>query len=650
MKIVIIGSGIAGLTLGSILQNNNFKVSINERNDKLATKGHAFLMHPDAMDVLNIISKYNPDYEIPGQIIDKISIKNMDNSEILLTELDSWICMKRIDIIDYLISFIQPKNIHFGRQFSHFIFEGEKVIAAVFTNGDVEYGDIFIGADGSNSNVRKQIMGEVNFTPVQVKEIVGVISNKSLSKQFQNRFVKYLSKEKGISFGIIPCSNNELVWFMQFDIKLETQNINNPEDLKHHCYSLLEGFPDEVKSVLGSNDFSNNYVWRSTDFDLLPQFGKNNVFLIGDAAHLALPFTSAGTTNALVDANLLANLIISGKSMPEIASQFYQERANLIKEHVQLGRDIQNKFLQGTNAGIILPLISKTKEKIVSISKPKVEIMYFTDPVCSTCWLVQPQLRKLALNYGEYFEIKYYMGGLLPSWESYNGKTIKKPLDAAQHWKEMSEKHAMPISPDVWLNSPLASSFPPSIAIKAAQIQNKVKAFHFHRRIKELLFIESKNITDLELLIKVADEVGLNKDIFMNDISKIAVRKFEEDLDLATKLNVNVLPTFIFSNELGEKIIIKGYQEFNVLEKAILDLYPLAVKDERKRDALELFTIFPSLTTFEYSFLMDITTEEATAELTELEQKEMLLSKTNKTGTIWKQLLKVNNMVAQLVK
>ncbi len=643
MKIVIIGSGIAGLTLGSILQNNGFEISINERNEDLDTKGHAFLMHPDAMDVLNIIAKYNPDYEIPGQIIDKVLLKSFDNTEIQTTELDSWICMKRVDVIDYLISFIKPKNIHYGRNFSHFFYENNKAIAAVFTNGEIEYGDIFIGADGAHSKVRNEIFGAINFTPVQVKEIVGVIKNEKLAAQFQNKFTKFLCQNKGVAFGVIPCSNNELVWFMQYDITLETEAINTPEQLKNHCFTLLDLFPLEVKQVLNHNDFTNNYIWRSTDFDLLPSFSKNNILLIGDAAHLALPFTSAGTTNALVDANLMANLILSNKPVDEIGNTFYNERANLLKEHIQLGRDIKNKFLQGTKAGIVLPLISKTKEKEVTIKKPKIEILYFTDPVCSTCWLVQPQLRKLALEYGQYFEIKYYMGGLLPSWESYNGSKIKKPSDAAQHWKEMAEKHPMPISPDVWLNSPLASSFPPSIAIKAAQIQSKVKAFHFHRRIKELLFVESKNITDIELLVNVAIEVGLNKDLFINDLSKIAVRKFEEDLDLATKLNVKVLPTFIFSNELDEKIILKGYQEFHTLEKAIVDLYPLAIKDERKRDALELFKLFPSLTTFEYSFLMDITNEEATEQLTTLAQKHILLSKTNKTGTIWKQVTSVSS-------
>lgn len=636
MKVVILGSGIAGLALGGILQKNGFNVRIHERNRTFDSKGHAFLMHPDAMDVLNIFARYNPNYDIPGQIIDRVILKGADNVDIQTSELDSWICMKRVDIVEYLSSFLDNDTISYGHEFSHFEYEHDRAIAAVFNNGHVEYGDVFIGADGAHSNVRKQILGEVKFSPVEVKEVVGVIKNKNIANQYQNKFTKYLSCDKGITCGIIPCSNEELVWFMQFDVSLETQAIETPEQLQQHCYTLLNSFPAEVKEILDHNDFSNNYVWRSTDFDLLPTFSRHNIMLIGDAAHLALPFTSAGTTNALVDAQLLAKLLMSKKTPEEINHAFYTERSVSLKQHIQLGRDIKEKFLLGTNAGIVIPLITQSNQQPETPKKPKVEIMYFTDPVCSTCWLVQPQLRKLALHYGQYYEISYHMGGLLPDWETYTGKKIKNPSDAAAHWKEMAEKYPMPISPDVWLNSPLASSFPPSIAIKAAQMQSKVKAFHFHRRIKELLFVESKNITDIELLMNVALEVGLNTEVFMTDISQVAVKKFEEDLILAQKMNVSVLPTFIFTNEWGEQISLKGYQEFEVMEKAIIDLYPLATKNERKRDTLELFRLFTSLTTFEYSYLMNITKEDATRQLDELAGKNLVIGKTNTTGTIWR--------------
>jgi hypothetical protein len=194
----------------------------------------------------------------------------------------------------------------------------------------------------------------------------------------------------------------------------------------------------------------------------------------------------------------------------------------------------------------------------------------------------------------------------------------------------------MPISPNVWLESPLSSSFPPSIAIKAAQIQNKIKAFHFHRRIKELLFFESKNITDIELLIETAIEVGLDRERLIDDIGKMALVKFEEDLEYAVELDVKVLPTFIFSNEQKKTTILKGYQEFETLEKAILDLYPEAKKDTTARKPLELFQIYQSMTTHEFTYLMGLEKQEAEDILKNLSHSGLLMSKRNKSGSIWK--------------
>lgn len=637
MKIVIIGSGIAGLTLAALLQDHGFSVSISERDATLPTKGHGFLMHPDAMDILNILSMSHPEYEVPGQVIDKIFMRRPDNSLLQQTDLESWICMKRVDIIRYLSAFLKATDIHCNRTFSHFLYDGDHVIAAVFENGDVEYGDLFIGADGARSAVRRTLFGEVNFTPVEVKEIVGIVRHPQLVAEMPAKFTKYMSPDKGLAIGMIPCSAEELVWFMQFDVRLAAGYTDSPADIRRLTKALLHDFPANVQAVLEANNFDNNYIWYSTDFDLMPAFHKGNVMLIGDAAHVALPFTSAGTTNALVDAYKLSLYLRQTTDYEAAFKAFYQERSEKLREHIQLGRDIKNDFLKESKGNqVTIPLITNINEQNEPFHKNKIDLLYFTDPVCSTCWLVQPQMRKLALHYGKYYEIKYLMGGLLPSWENYTRGKIRNPQDAAQHWQEMAEQHKMPISPNVWFDSPLSSSFPPSIAIKAAQLQHKLKAFHFHRRIKELLFVESKNITDFDLLLTAAMQVGLDKDRLLEDMTQVAVLKFEEDLEYATKLNIKVLPTFIFTNDLSESVTLHGFQEYGALEKAILDLNPLAEKDDRIREPHELFQMFSSLTSHEFCYLSELTDIEGGKILHEMEQEGFIQKRHSHAGSIWK--------------
>ncbi len=159
-------------------------------------------------------------------------------------------------------------------------------------------------------------------------------------------FTKYLDDKSSLSFGYIPTSSDEIVWFTQFNSILNPIDSSaKPEVLKSFALNLLQDFPDDVKAILNRNDFSSSYVWNTRDFDVLDKFHHQNIVLIGDAAHLALPFTSAGTTNAFVDAKLLVQLLVSEKSYSHAFERFYEQRAPIVKEHLLLGRKLKAEFL-----------------------------------------------------------------------------------------------------------------------------------------------------------------------------------------------------------------------------------------------------------------------------------------------------------------
>src|SRR5215475_13515646 len=53
MKTVIIGGGIAGMAAGSFLDRNGMEIVICERQAGKCQGGHAFLMHSEALSILN---------------------------------------------------------------------------------------------------------------------------------------------------------------------------------------------------------------------------------------------------------------------------------------------------------------------------------------------------------------------------------------------------------------------------------------------------------------------------------------------------------------------------------------------------------------------------------------------------------------------
>jgi predicted DsbA family dithiol-disulfide isomerase len=285
--------------------------------------------------------------------------------------------------------------------------------------------------------------------------------------------------------------------------------------------------------------------------------------------------------------------------------------------------------------GFILPLVSdSTKPTSIFIEKP-LNIIYYTDPICSTCWIIQPILRKLKLEYGDYLEIDYHMGGLLPSWKDYNKGIIKTPLDAAKHWEEVNESQKMFLDGDIWIEDPLYSSFPPSIAFKAAQLQDSDKAITFLRRLKELVFLEKKNITRWDIIENAALSSGLDAALLKRDFADKGPKLFEADLELAKELEINIFPTLFFIKEGIVNHTIKGFQPYEKFEEIILSIIPDAVKKKISCNAETLFSMYNNMTEDEFSFLMDTSIAEAQILLNDLYDQGKIDKYMSKHGVVW---------------
>lgn len=278
-------------------------------------------------------------------------------------------------------------------------------------------------------------------------------------------------------------------------------------------------------------------------------------------------------------------------------------------------------------------------EKLTSIesqsnTKP-VKVVYFTDPICSTCWGIEPQLRKLKLEYGNSIEIEYRMGGLLPDW-SYNSGGISKPSDVAHHWDEVSAYYDMPIDGDVWLEDPLDSSYPPSIVFKAAQLQDNKKAILFLRAIREMVFMEKRNITKWEHLELAATKSGLDTVQLKLAMEGQAKKDFEEDLKLARVYGVRGFPSLFFEGDNGSKEFVYGAKPYAYYETAVLKLYPEAEKIIYNKSWETLFGKYASLTAKEFSELSGTARSESEQLLDNLVIAGSLEKLTTKNGSIWK--------------
>ncbi len=277
---------------------------------------------------------------------------------------------------------------------------------------------------------------------------------------------------------------------------------------------------------------------------------------------------------------------------------------------------------------------TQTKVDLPANEKP-IKVIYFTDPICSSCWGIEPQLRKLKLEYGSSIEVQYHMGGLLPDW-SYNSGGISGPKDVATHWDEASVHYDMPIDGDVWLEDPLNSSYPPSIYFKAAQMQDNDKAIVFMRHLREQLFLQKKNITKWEVVKTSAEYSKLNLEQLQKDFDNGTAKKlFEDDLALARKMGVRGFPTIFVVDANNNYEFIYGSRPYPVYEGSVLKLFPTAEKNNYDTEWKSLFEKYPTLTAKEFSVLNGMERKKSEAFLDDLVKNNSLNIIKTKNGNMY---------------
>ncbi len=217
--------------------------------------------------------------------------------------------------------------------------------------------------------------------------------------------------------------------------------------------------------------------------------------------------------------------------------------------------------------------------EVIDFNQPqkKVDLYYVTDPICSHCWALEPELRRFEKQYGHYFTLQTVMGGLLKSWDGFadvsNG--IGSPADVAEHWREVGEHSRMPIDGSLWLSDPIQSSYPPSRVYKMIQRENEEMAKTFLRRAREAVFAFNRNIGEEKVLIDLVDQLGLDGAKIVKEAEGTAAQVLlEEDFALAGSLGVRGFPTVIMVNEEKQGVKIVGAKKLHTYVDALKQVLP----------------------------------------------------------------------------
>jgi predicted DsbA family dithiol-disulfide isomerase len=256
---------------------------------------------------------------------------------------------------------------------------------------------------------------------------------------------------------------------------------------------------------------------------------------------------------------------------------------------------------------------------------PVIEASYYTDPACPWSWALEPNLRRLQVEFGRHVSIHPIMGGLAPQFED--------PQAQVAEWLEACDRSGMPFDPRLWLEAPPSGSHPGCLAVIAAGDQGPALQAAYLRRLREGLMCGRRKLDTLEALVAEAHAVpGLDAARLRRDLgSSATVERFGEQLEAARAIGgAAALPTIAFRER-----VVRGFASYDEWRAAALaaGAEPLEEPPPSIEQALRRFG---TLATAEVAAACALPGPRARAELWQLALEWKVVAERRFTSALWR--------------
>lgn len=355
--ITIIGAGIGGLTLGIALKQKGFQVKVYEAASEIKTVGAGIILGCNAMQVYQ---KLGIDGQLAekGNVINGMSITDNNLKSLNTISLDYFVekykisnyAIHRAALHRVLLNQFEQGEVIFGKRFERLNEDRQNI---EFQDGSNVSYEILIGADGLNSRVRASIFGDKTKIRKAGQTCWRGIVDYKLPESFKHKFREAWGIGSRVGHGQI--NDHQVYWFALVNSEEPIESFET-KDWK----SEFKIFDPLLQDLIYKTDDDKIHVGQMTDLELLPKWHKNEICLIGDAAHAMTPNMGQGAGQAIEDGLSLANELAKYSNDHQkafTAFQSYRKKKvdKIVKNSWRIGNiaQLESHFWSGfRNAGI----------------------------------------------------------------------------------------------------------------------------------------------------------------------------------------------------------------------------------------------------------------------------------------------------------
>lgn len=327
MNIAILGAGVGGLATAIALTQQGFDVRIYERQASLSTIGAGIVCWPNATFVLKELGVLDETAAVSGAITrmvrtssDGQALGALNVGQINTLMGYPSLSMLRKDLMRILERRLATLGVrvHYGHRVVDISGGDSGATTIQFDKLPAIEPDVVIGADGRMNSVARRFVHGDN-TPVYQGFINWIGVFESPVSMFPDTDV-FDYWGVGTRFGIVSVTDKVAYW--AGGVAEPQVGKNDPAAYKQDLAALFSGWNDKIAMLIEQTPVEHINKVYVHDHNPIDRWHRDNVLLIGDAAHAALPTSGQGACQALEDAWHLARLLKQGGNLASVFSSF----------------------------------------------------------------------------------------------------------------------------------------------------------------------------------------------------------------------------------------------------------------------------------------------------------------------------------------
>ncbi|MGV4792355.1 FAD-dependent monooxygenase [Rhizobium sp. F40D2] len=351
MKVLIIGAGTGGLALAHLLKQAGVSIAVYERDiaPNADTGGYRVGISPAGSRALKAC--------IPNELYDLYvatcakspcyfnmftehlgELLSFDIGDAAANTLDGEKNVVRKTLRRVLLRGLED-HVSFGKALQGYTRNADGSVTACFQDGSLATGDVLVGADGTNSAVRRQYLPQARLEDTGIVSLGGKIpmtaETKALLSDKMLRGMSMIMAPMG--FGAIihslefadsrsdpdfaarwPDFVEALdedsigwgIWGARQNCPRDTAGLSG-EQLRELGLELARDWHPHLRALIRMTEPSTIHDVKVRTSVPLKPWASSNVTLLGDAVHTMTPGRGAGANTALRDAALLGHMLVA---------------------------------------------------------------------------------------------------------------------------------------------------------------------------------------------------------------------------------------------------------------------------------------------------------------------------------------------------